>query len=125
MNFKPKSIRTFIGSKNFKESRSFYHELGFKEIEINPQMSHFYMIDSIGFYLQNHYVKEWVENSMVFLEVENLSEIHQDFQGKQLDEKFPSIKLSDIKHEDWADTFHLIDPAGVLWHIAEMKNRNA
>ncbi|MFT5386883.1 MAG: hypothetical protein ACI81W_004301, partial [Saprospiraceae bacterium] len=29
MNYKAKSIRSFIGAKDFNESRTFYQELGF------------------------------------------------------------------------------------------------
>ena len=55
------SIRTFIGSKDFLESRTFYARLGFEEISISPKMSYFKANESLGFYLQDAYVKDWVE----------------------------------------------------------------
>jgi hypothetical protein len=59
----PKSIRSFIGSKDFDISRQFYHELGFLESVIDPKMSYFFM-GPFGFYLQNYFAKEWVHNTM-------------------------------------------------------------
>ena len=32
MEHQAKSIRSFIGAKNFEESRNFYHDWGFEEI---------------------------------------------------------------------------------------------
>ncbi len=36
-----KSIRTFIGARNFEESRLFYKELGFEESPLSNKMSYF------------------------------------------------------------------------------------
>ena len=32
-------------------------------------MSYFRIFGDLGFYLQNYYIKDWVNNSMIFLEV--------------------------------------------------------
>ena len=122
MSLKSNSIRTFIGSKNFDESRKFYNELGFTEITIEPKMSYFRVEqedDSMGFYLQDYYVKDWVENSMVFLEVQNLTETYELILTKELTKKYKNVKVNKIKNEPWGNVFHVIDPAGVLWHFAE------
>ena len=71
MQYKPKSIRAFIGAANYRISRNFYLDLGFEEFKISPKMSYF-RLGEFGFYLQDAYVKDWVDNTMLFLEVENL-----------------------------------------------------
>ncbi|MEH6408574.1 MAG: glyoxalase [Leeuwenhoekiella sp.] len=71
MEFKTKSIRPFIGAKNFKISRQFYDDFGFEEVILETKMSLF-KAGSFGFYLQDYYAKDWIDNSMIFLEVENL-----------------------------------------------------
>src|SRR5664279_992167 len=71
MEHKAKSIRPFIGSKNFELSRNFYRDLGFTESILFHNMSLF-KIDGLGFYLQDAYVQDWVDNSMIFLEVEDV-----------------------------------------------------
>lgn len=40
MDFHIKSIRTFIGAKDFNVSRSFYKDFGFKEVPLGPNMSY-------------------------------------------------------------------------------------
>lgn len=52
-----KSIRTFIGTKDFEESKQFYKELGFTESVIDKKMSYIRVNDRLGFYLQDYYVK--------------------------------------------------------------------
>ena len=39
MKYEKKSIRTFIGAKDYDESRGFYTKLGFEEIIVGPKMS--------------------------------------------------------------------------------------
>ena len=83
-----KSIRSFIGANDFKESREFYLELGFEEIQLASTLSYFAISNDIGFYLQNAYVKDWVDNTMLFLEVENLEEYLAELKLKNLIKKF-------------------------------------
>jgi hypothetical protein len=111
-----KSIRPFIGSKNFDESRQFYADLGFTESVIDPKISYFFM-DKCGFYLQNYFSKEWVHNTMVFMEVEDLDEWLTRFKSLELPKKYKGVKLSEIVVNDWGSEFFLHDPAGVLWHF--------
>ncbi|RZK40018.1 MAG: hypothetical protein EOO90_16570 [Pedobacter sp.] len=68
------SIRPFIGAKNFDRSRDFYQALGFSETILSLSLSLFKW-GELGFYLQNAYVKEWVDNTMVFFQVENVETI--------------------------------------------------
>lgn len=125
MTYQSKSIRTFIGSKNFKESRQFYTDLGFKEFPISPKMSYYEVNDQLGFYLQDYYVKDWINNSMVFLEVENLDECQKDLIAKDVTSKYKNVRLSGIKEEDWGRELFMHDPAGVLWHFGEFKPQPA
>ena len=80
MKHQANSIRTFIGSKDFEVSRSFYKDLGFQEFTISKNMSYFKIFETLGFYLQDAYVKDWVNNSMIFLEVNNVEEYYYELQ---------------------------------------------
>jgi catechol 2,3-dioxygenase-like lactoylglutathione lyase family enzyme len=117
ISYIPKSIRTFIGAKNFEESRRFYKELGFTEVPISDTMVYFKSGESIGFYLQKYYVKKWVDNSMVFLEVEDLEKCYEDIKGRGLTDKYEHVRLSEIHEADWGREFFLHDPSGILWHF--------
>ncbi len=72
MNHNGKSIRPFIGSKNFEISRKFYNDFGFEETVLEPKLSVF-KSGTLAFYLQDYYAKEWVENTMLFMEVDDVS----------------------------------------------------
>jgi len=115
---KTKSIRTFIGAKSFEISRNFYLELGFQENSLGPNMSYFH-IGALGFYLQDAYVKDWIDNSMVFMEVDDTVKFYETFQHLNLPEKYENVKLVPIREEHWGKEFFMHDPSGVLWHFGE------
>lgn len=116
MQFQTKSIRPFIGSKNYTESRQFYKELGFNESILSTNMSYF-STANFGFYLQDAYVKDWIENTMVFMEVEDVEELWESLKALRLNEKYPSVKLVPIRYLDWGKECFLHDPSGILWHF--------
>ncbi|MGB3800708.1 MAG: hypothetical protein WA952_12910 [Lewinella sp.] len=116
-----KSIRAFIGAKNFDVSRRFYRALGFEEVVLDPQMSYFKVRDSLGFYLQDYYTEEWVDNSMLSLQVRNFDACCQELLNKSLSEVFPGVWLSGIKTYEWGRELDMLDPSGVLWHFAEYR----
>jgi len=118
MKQKIKSIRPFVGAKNFEESRAFYRDLGFEEIVLEHNFSVFKK-DDIAFYLQDYYAKEWIENTMIFIEVEDTEEYYLELSALNLPQKYPSAKLSPIKTMDWGKECFLHDPSGILWHFGE------
>lgn len=117
MSFSSHSIRPFIGAKDFRIAQAFYHALGFEEISIDNKMSYFKIDEKVGFYLQNYYAKDWVDNTMLFWEVTDLDQCHLEISAKKLPAKFKGVRLSAIKTEDWGREFFLHDPSGILWHI--------
>ncbi len=122
MIHKAKSIRAFIGAKNYAESIRFYEVLGFEIRPVGPKMSVVTVKENIIFYLQDAYVKSWCENSMIFLEIEDdLESYWEAIKVLGLPDKFPGTKLSTIQHNDWGNEFFLHDPAGVLWHFGNFK----
>lgn len=119
MSFSAKSIRAFIGAKNYKESRSFYKDLGFQEVEISNNMCLFRVNDTMSFYLQDAYVKDWVDNSMLFLEVDDVTSCFAKLQDLKLEQKYQRVRLSPIKTWDWGRECFLHDPSGILWHFGQ------
>ncbi|MFT3911661.1 MAG: glyoxalase [Ferruginibacter sp.] len=119
MKHKPISIRPFIGAANFEVSRSFYRDLGFTE-SILPGMSYF-QTEGFGFYLQDAYVKDWVDNTMIFLEVDNVDRYWNELLALDLPAKYERVKLTPIHKYDWGKECFLHDPSGILWHFGEFK----
>jgi len=118
MNRHAKSIRPFIGAKDFELSRSFYRDLGFKERELSNKMSLF-KIGDIAFYLQDAYVRDWVDNTMVFLEVNDVNHYYDELLALDLPAKYKNVKLVPIRVNDWGRECFLLDPSGILWHFGQ------
>jgi catechol 2,3-dioxygenase-like lactoylglutathione lyase family enzyme len=116
MKQKAISIRPFIGAKDYEISRSFYRDLGFEEVVLSRGMSLFKK-ESLAFYLQNAYVKDWIDNTMLFLEVEDLDMFWKELESLQLADKYQGVKLTPIRNEDWGRECFLHDPSGILWHF--------
>ncbi len=119
MKHNAKSVRAFIGAINFEESRSFYKDVGFEESVLSGSMSYFKINPTLGFYLQNAYVKDWVDNTMIFLEVDNVNEYFKELQNLALPEKYKNVRLTPIKVNDWGKECFMHDPSGILWHFGE------
>jgi hypothetical protein len=119
MNIQINSLRTFIGAKDFTISRSFYTDLSFKEIIIDSNLSLFHK-NEFGFYLQNYYAKEWLENSMLFLEVDDAQKTFEELKQTGLDRKYSGSKISPVKKEVWGEVCFVHDPSGVLLHFAQV-----
>jgi catechol 2,3-dioxygenase-like lactoylglutathione lyase family enzyme len=118
MNHNAKSIRPFIGAKNFETSSSFYRDLGFEETVLSPGFSVF-KSGGHAFYLQDAYVKDWVDNTMVFLEVEDVGQFYEALLALGLPTKYANVRITPIKVNDWGRECFLHDPSGILWHFGE------
>ncbi len=121
MNYQPKAIRPFIGARNYEESREFYSALGFEEVVIDPKMSLFKVNDDLSFYLQNAYVKDWIDNSMILLEIDDVEKCTDELLAKGLHDKYERVKFSRIRDSEWGRELFMHDPSGVLWHFFEFK----
>jgi hypothetical protein len=115
------SIRPFIGSKNFEISRNFYRDVGFKEVTLSNNMSLF-TINKLGFYLQNANIKDWINNTMIFLEVEDVEAHWNHLLTLQLTNKYKNVKLIEPKLFDWGKECYIHDPSGILWHFGQFNN---
>jgi catechol 2,3-dioxygenase-like lactoylglutathione lyase family enzyme len=116
MNHNAKSIRAFIGAKDFDLSRSFYHDLCFEEVSLGADMSVF-KSGSHAFYLQRYYSEDWVNNTMLFMEVDNVARFWEELVALNLPDKYPGVKIVPVRHLDWGSECFVHDPSGILWHF--------
>ncbi|HUQ96590.1 MAG TPA: hypothetical protein VM010_02925 [Chitinophagaceae bacterium] len=110
------SLRPFIGAKDFELSRQFYRDLGFEEHILSTKMSVF-KTGALSFYLQDYYVKDWIDNTMLFLEVADVTYYWNQLLVLDLTTKYAGVKLTPIQTYDWGSECFLHDPSGVLWHF--------
>jgi catechol 2,3-dioxygenase-like lactoylglutathione lyase family enzyme len=120
MIHKALSIRPFIGAKDFDISRQFYKDLGFEEVNLGHDMCLF-SFNNLGFYLQRAYVKDWVDNTMIFVEVDDAEGYYQDILALDLIKKYKGVRLTPTRVLDWGKECFLHDPSGILWHFGEFK----
>lgn len=119
MDYKINSIRPFIGAKDFSTSRAFYKDIGFREVIIDENLSFFGVDGQQGFYLQRYYVKEWVENSMLILSIDDIDSCWKSLIAKNLDNTYDRVKLIPIRDFEWGRECFVHDPSGVLLHFCE------
>lgn len=122
MEHKAASIRPFIGATDFHLSRSFYRDLGFEEVVLSPDMSLFKTAD-LGFYLQDAYVKDWIDNTMIFLEVEDVNVFWDQLVALDLTSKYKNARLSPIRVDSWGSECFVHDPSGILWHFGTFSGK--
>lgn len=118
MNSHLLSIRPFIGAADFETSRMFYRDLGFQESAVAPNLSYFHL-QGFGFYLQNAYVKDWVDNTMVFMEVDSAEDFWKELIQLDLPARYPNVRIVPVKSYEWGKECFLHDPSGILWHFGE------
>jgi len=112
-------IRPFIAARDYELSKAFYKALGFRVDFESPEVTGF-SNDSGSFMLQNYYVEEWAHNTMLTWGVDNLDAWFTNIQQLDLPGRFGVRPPSAPALQPWGKVVsHLIDPAGVLWHVSQ------
>ena len=76
----------------------------------------------LGFYLQNAYVKDWIDNSMIFLEVDDADRYWKELLALGLTNKYPGVRLTPVRQLDWGSECFMHDPSGILWHFGQFNS---
>ncbi len=113
-------IRTFVPSKDFDTSRQFYLDLGFDIIWEGDDLINFGTATQ-NFFLQDFYNKDWAENFMLQMFVDDLDRLFE--RAAALIPDYPGTRIRDIFIADYGRTFHLIGPAGELWHMMDANDQ--
>lgn len=117
---KIKLLRTFLPSIDFDISKQFYLDLGFQILWQNDELIQF-GTEEYNFFLQKYYNKEWAENLMMQMFVDDLDALFKN--AEPLINKYDNTKIKPIFKADYGRTFHLIGPAGELWHMTEVQGK--
>ncbi|HWC53514.1 MAG TPA: hypothetical protein VG676_08035 [Chitinophagaceae bacterium] len=112
------SLEPFVPSgSDFESSRQLFLELGFS---INWDQGDYvgFQKDDCRFILQKFNNKEFAENFMISVKVDNVDEFRKEVLEKQLQQKF-GIHIGEITHQPYGREMNLIDIAGVCWHFVQ------
>ena len=112
--------RPFLPAKDFERSKRFYEALGFTKV-LDGEVA-IYRIGPSSFVLQKYFQKDWAENFMMQLMVDDLDAWWAHISSLDLPEKFgvPAPKAPAV--QPWGLRIaYLVDPSGVLWHVAQRR----
>jgi predicted enzyme related to lactoylglutathione lyase len=113
--------RPFMPAKDFELSKHFYETLGFEKL-LDGEVAIF-RAGSGGFILQRHYQKDWAENFMMQLMVDDLDAWWTHIEGLDLPGKFNVQPPRAPAMQPWGLRIaYVVDPSGVLWHIGERRD---
>jgi uncharacterized glyoxalase superfamily protein PhnB len=112
--------RPFLPAKDFGVSKRFYEELGFTKV-LDGEVAIF-RIGTTSFILQNRFEEEWAGNFMMQLMVDDLDAWWAHIESLDLPKKYgvPAPKKPEL--QPWGlRVGYVVDPSGVLWHIAQRR----
>lgn len=110
--------RPFMPSRDFDLSRRFYETLGFEKL-LDAEVAVF-RAGTGEFILQNYYQKEWAENFMMQLMVDDLDAWWAHIDGLDLVARFGVRAPCPPAMHPWGmRVAYVFDPSGVLWHVAQ------
>ena len=112
--------RPFIPARDFDLSKRFYETLGFKKV-LDSEVAIF-NAGSGGFILQRYYQKEWAENFMMQLMVDDLDAWWAHVMTLDLAKQFAVPPPRAPEMQPWGLRIaYVVDPSGVLWHVAQRR----
>lgn len=114
------SARPFLPAKDFDLSKRFYEALGFVK-ELDGEVAIF-RIGASSFILQKYFQKEWAENFMMQLMVDDLDAWWTRLAALDLPRKFGVSPPKAPALQPWGlRVAYVVDPSGVLWHVAQRR----
>ena len=112
------SLEPFVPSGgNFEGSKQFFTELGF-DISWDAGDYIGFEKDGCRFILQKFDHKDFAENFMLTVAVENADEFRKEVMDKKLPEKF-GIRIGEVNNMPYGREVNIIDIAGVCWHFVQ------
>jgi catechol 2,3-dioxygenase-like lactoylglutathione lyase family enzyme len=115
------SARPFLPARDFATSKAFYEALGFSR-ELDGEDVAIYRVGATSFLLQDHFQEEWAQNFMMQLLVDDLDGWWQHILSLDLPREFGVPEPKPPAMQPWGlRTAYLVDPSGVLWHVAQRR----
>jgi hypothetical protein len=112
------SLKPFVPSgSNFEGSKQFFQELGFT-IEWDAGDYVGFEKDGCSFILQKFDNKEFAENFMLTVGIQNADDFKKEVLEKKLPEKY-GIRIGPVSDQPYGREVNIIDLAGVCWHFVQ------
>lgn len=115
------SVRPFLPARDFELSKRFYQEMGFTIVLDSDEVAIFRM-GANGFILQKYFRREWAENFMMQLMVDDLDAWWAHIESLDLPARFGVTEPKPPAIQPWGLRIaYVVDPSGVLWHVAQRR----
>jgi uncharacterized glyoxalase superfamily protein PhnB len=112
------SARPFLPAKDFEVSKRFYEALGFAKL-LDGEVAIF-RAGTSEFILQKFFQKQWAENFMMQLVVDDLDAWWTHIQSLELPAAFGVQPPKPPAMQPWGlRVAYVYDPSGVLWHVTQ------
>jgi len=116
--------RPFLPTRDLAQSRNFYAVLGFR-ILLDGDVA-ILGIGPSSFLLQPYYQEDWAGNFMMQLWVDDLDAWWEHISALDLPARFGVPAPRPPAVQPWGLRIaYMVDPAGVLWHVADRRVGNA
>ena len=121
MNLNVSDIKTFVPAKSFETSFSFYIALGWRPTWQAEDNSLAVMeLGDHRFYLQNYFQKDWAENCMLHITVDDAQAWFEHANTVISSSRFNGSRIRKPQREPYgAVVTYVWDPSGVLLHFAQ------
>jgi hypothetical protein len=114
-----RAFRPFLPAKEFETSLRFYKAIGFHAYPLGETLAEL-SLGTHAFLLQGRYVKEWAENTVMHVLVEDVEAWWRHLDSLALPDQFDVSPPGPPRVEPWGLTVtYLTDPSGLLWHFAQ------
>jgi hypothetical protein len=113
MSLSINDFRVYMPAKNFEQSKQFYAALGFVMSEGWGGTADF-ELNGNRFRLQDYYVKDWADNFVVVMGVDDVEAWHQLARRIADSGEFGNIRIKPPERADGSLVLHVTDPSGVL-----------
>jgi hypothetical protein len=108
-----RDLKVYVPAKNFGQSKRFYTSLGFKMSEGWGGTADFELSGN-RFRLQDYYVKDWADNFMMVMGVDDVEAWHQHVRTVADSGAFDSVRIKPPERVGDSLVLHVVDPSGVL-----------
>jgi len=114
-----KTLYPFVPSgRDFALAIAFFAEIGFDTMWKHNGLAGL-RFGGAYFMLQDIDVPEWQKNQMITFEVNDLEQYWMELDSKALSSRYAGVRLRPPTDFPWGREVHIVDPAGVCWHVRQ------